>query len=91
MRNTSFPSIVLGAALALAGCHAEVAVQPPSEVISAFKRDHPEARETKVEKETQQNGDVRYDYKYTDANGNHKTAEYDERGNNAAGGGGGSR
>ena len=69
MRNQSRFSIVLGAALALAGCQAEVSVQPPSEVISAFKRDHPDARDTKVEKETNRNGDTRYEYKYTDANG----------------------
>ena len=70
----------LGAVMWFAGCHAEMEVQPPSAVAQAFQRDNPGATQTKVEKESN-NGQTRYEYKYTDSNGNRKTVEYDSSGN----------
>jgi hypothetical protein len=78
-------SIPLGALLAFAGCHAEMSFEPPTAVSDAFKRDHPGAAVSNVEKENQQSGGVHYEYKYTDANGNKKTAEYDAQGNAVSG------
>jgi hypothetical protein len=74
-------SISLGALMVLKGCHAEMSVEPPSVVRDAFNREHPGATDTHVEKETQSGGGTRYEYKYTDANGNKKTVEYDSQGN----------
>ena len=70
----------LAALMSFAGCHAEMEVQPPSAVAQAFKRDNPGATHTKIEKESN-NGQTRYEYKYTDSDGNRKTVEYDSSGN----------
>ena len=52
----------------------------PLKVHDAFNKDHPKVNITWINTKIKDNGDVHYEFKYTDADGRKGEAEYDSEG-----------
>ena len=90
MHRTSITVVVLAAALALGGCqmfNKEKAKEErtsmtaiPDAVRTAFNKEYPNANVTSVVRETEKDGAIHYEIKFTDQSGRKQEAEYDGMG-----------